>query len=113
MLIAASRLSSLAPAALLRVVQKLRDDITQRLGKSPATVAEWKDLLLLVDPEVQVRPECGTVVVRRGRAALDRLARHFLVPPQNPLPPLSRQDLVHENPVNYGLSDEEWLAVCL
>lgn len=113
MLNAASRLSALAPNALLRAVQTLRDDITQRLGKSSATVAEWKDILLLVDPEVQVRPECGTVIVRRGKAALDRLARHYLVPPHDILPKLSRKSLVHENPVDYGLSDEEWLALCL
>ena len=110
---AASRLSALAPNTLLRVVQNLRDDITQRLGKSSATVAEWRDLLLLVDPEVQERPECGTVIVRRGRAALDRLASHYLVPPQNVLPKLDNRSLVHENPVDYGLSDEEWLALCL
>ncbi|QNH62761.1 hypothetical protein [Hymenobacter sediminicola] len=113
MLNAASRLSALAPNALLRAVQTLRDDITQRLGKSSATVSEWKDMLLLVDPEVQVRPECGTVIVRRGKAALDRLARHYLVPPHDILPKLSRKALVHENPVDYGLSDEEWLALCL
>ncbi|SHL24155.1 hypothetical protein [Hymenobacter psychrotolerans] len=113
MLNAASRLSALAPNALLRAVQTLRDDITQRLGKSSATVAEWKDILLLVDPEVQVRPECGTIIVRRGKAALDRLARHYLVPPHDVLPKLSRKSLVHENPVDYGLSDEEWLALCL
>lgn len=109
----ASRLSALAPHALLRAVQNLRDDITDRLGKSSATVAEWKDILLLVDPEVQVKPECGTVVVRQGRAALDRLARHYLVPPHNILPKLSSRKLVHENPAHYGLSDEEWLALCL
>jgi hypothetical protein len=113
MLNAASRLSALAPNALLRVVQDLRDDITRRLGQSSATVAEWKDILLLVDPVVQVRPECGTVIVQRGRAALDRLARHYLVPPRDVLPKLSPKALIHENPANYGLSDEEWLALCL
>ncbi len=103
----------MAPHALLRAVQTLRDDITQRLGKSSATIAEWKDILLLIDPEVQVRPECGTVIVRRGRAALDRLARHYLVPPCDTLPKLNQQALAHENPAHYGLSDEEWLALCL
>lgn len=113
MLNAASRLSALAPNALLRVVQNLRDDITERLGKSSATVAEWRDLLLLVDPVIQERPECGTIIVRRGRAALDRIASDYLVPPKNILPKLSNRALVHENPIDYGLSDEEWLALCL
>ncbi len=113
MLHAASRLSALAPNALLRAVQTLRDDITQRVGTSSATVAEWKAMLLLVDPEVQVRPECGTIIVQHGKAALDRLARHFLVPPHDVLPNLNRNALIHENPIDYGLSDEEWLALCL
>lgn len=93
-------------SALPRTVQwlaarQLRRDVVCRLGESNASLAWWRQALLEANPLLEWTHDQRVVVVRRGRALLDRVARCYLLSP-TPGSPLAAQP----DPI-----DEELLAL--
>ncbi|TGE14183.1 hypothetical protein [Hymenobacter elongatus] len=111
---AAPCLFSALPAAVQRrFVQFLRQELDGSQHTTSASADEWLQAALVVDPTVQVHPARGTFWIRRGRRALENMARHFLVVPRPVAELLDRHQLLRANPADYGLTDEEWLALAL
>jgi hypothetical protein len=105
--------SSLPAALQRRFVQFLRQELEGSHATAVASAEEWLQAALVVDPTVQLHPARGTFWIRRGRKALENMARHFLVIPRPVAELLDRHQLLRANPADYGLTDEEWLALAL
>lgn len=106
-------LSSLTVAQQERFVRVLRRQLTARLGESTASTQDWHQAALAVDPTVQIYPARGTFAIRRGRRALEDIARCYLVLPRPAVEYLSYGQLLGSKPATYELSDAEWLALTL
>lgn len=105
--------SALPVALQSRFVQFLRQELGDDQNTTMAPADEWLQAALVVDPTVQLHPARGTFWIRRGRKALENMARHFLVVPRPVAELLDRHQLLRANPADYGLTDEEWLALAL
>ncbi|UOQ74790.1 hypothetical protein [Hymenobacter cellulosilyticus] len=105
--------SSLPAALQSRFVQFLRQELGGSHNTAVAPADEWLQAALVVDPTIQVHPARGTFWIRRGRQALENIARHYLVVPRPVAELLDRHQLLRANPADYGLTDEEWLALAL
>ena len=73
--------SALPRPAQWLATRQLRRDIVCRLGESTASLAWWRQALLEVNPLLEWTNDQHVIVVRRGRAMLDRMARCYLLSP--------------------------------
>ena len=73
--------SALSPTAQWLVTCQLRRDIVCRLGESTASLMWWRQALFEVNPLLEWTTDQRIIVVRRGRALLDHVARCYLLSP--------------------------------